>query len=320
MTNSSSRPDEFSLIAGLFAPLAGAGAFGLKDDAAVIAPAPGHELVVTTDVIIASVDFFAGDPADTVAKKALRVNLSDLAAKGAEARSYLLTLSLPAQIEMAWLESFARGLAEDQAAFGISLLGGDISGTPGPLSISVTAFGEVPAGQMIRRGGAQAGDFVFVTGTIGDSAAGLAVLKQGGGDTALIQRYRVPEPPVRFGPALRGLATAALDVSDGLVADLGHLAEVSGVGVEIDGEKIPLSPAVTALWGDTAFRRAAVSGDDYEIAFTARPDSQTAIAAAASRLGITVTQIGRVTAGAGVRLLDGKGQEIPVSSAGFRHF
>jgi len=310
MTSSSS---EFDLIARLFAPLATApGAFGLKDDAAIIAARPGHDLVVTTDAVIAGVDFFEDDPPVTIAKKALRVNLSDLAAKGAEPFGYLLTLSLP-KVDTAWLGEFARGLAEDQATFGLSLLGGDMSATPGPLSIAVTAFGHVPQGAMIRRFGAKPGDGVFVTGTIGDSGGGLEAR-----DGVLFERYRVPEPPVAFGASLRGLASAAIDVSDGLLADLGHIADVSGVRIAVEAERIPRSDALRALWGDTleAIVRAATAGDDYQIAFTAPLAKEMAIARAA----VQVTRIGTVERGLGVVLLDAQSREIAVARKGFAHF
>lgn len=320
------RPSEFDLIANLFAPLATSpGAFGLKDDAAVIAPRAGFDLVVTTDTIVAGVDFFADDPAEQVAKKALRVNLSDLAAKGAEPRAYLLTLSLSHDIGESWLADFARGLGEDQERYAIDLLGGDISSTPGPLSISVTAFGYVPEGKMIRRNGARMSDAVFVTGTIGDSGGGLALLKgevESGFREQLVARYRVPDPLVRFGPKLRGLASAALDVSDGLLADLGHIAEASGVRVAVEASRIPRSAALRSLWGDRtdAIVRAATSGDDYQIAFTAPASRESVLGDLASADGVQVAKIGRVEQGAGVVLLDEKGGEIAVARGGFRHF
>src|ERR1051325_6240577 len=212
------RPGEFALIAQLFAPLAIApGAFGLTDDAALVTPPPGCDLVVTADALVEGVHFLTDDPPDSIAKKALRVNLSDLAAKGAAPMGYLLVLSLPSRVDMTWLRPFAAGLAEDQQSFGPSLLGGDTTSTPGPLTIAITAFGQVPTGSMIRRAGAKAGDLVFVSGTIGDGGAGLACLK---GECAslgsdereyLIRRYRLPEPRLKLGQALRGVASAALD-------------------------------------------------------------------------------------------------------------
>ena len=301
------RLSEFELIEKLFAPLATSpGAFGLKDDAAIIAPRAGFDLVVTTDAIVEGVDFFADDPPGSIAKKALRVNLSDLAAKGAEPHAYLLTLSLPAATEQRWLEDFARGLGEDQKRYAVELLGGDIGSTSGPLTISVTAFGHVPEGRMIRRDGAQIGDAVFVTGTIGDSGGGLALLKgEVKADAAdeLIARYRIPDPPVRFGPKLRELVSAALDVSDGLLADLGHIAEASGVRIVVEAASIPRSQALRALWKDNldAIVRAATAGDDYQIAFTAPPSRVFDIVEAANEANVAVTRIGRVESGVGSR-------------------
>jgi thiamine-monophosphate kinase len=317
MTNSSS---EFDLIAEFFAPLATSpGAFGLKDDVALVAARAGHDLVVTTDTIVAGVDFFANDPPASIARKALRVNLSDLAAKGAEPFGYLLSLMLPKEIGRPFLKDFAAGLESDQTEFAVSLLGGDMSSTPGPPAISITAFGHIPVGRIVRRNGAREGDLVFVTGTIGDSGGGLALLENQAVSTSvetrtrLIARYRVPEPRVTFAPALRA-ASAAIDVSDGLLADLGHIADASGVRMELQAERIPLSPFLRDLWGDgvDAIARAATAGDDYEIAFTAR--SPTADARTA------VTRIGKVTKGSGIVLLDAEGGEITVPRKGFVHF
>ncbi len=214
--------DEFGIIARHFAPLAIApGAFGLKDDAATIAARPGFELIVTTDQIAEGTDFFKHDPPATIAKKALRVNLSDLAAKGAVPEYYLLTIALPHGMTDEWLADFANGLNADQESYGISLLGGDTSATQGPLAIGVTAFGFVPQGRMVKRSGAKPGDAIYVTGTIGDSAGGLAIFrheKHALTETQrdhLVGRYRVPEPPVAFGRCLADFATASVDISDG---------------------------------------------------------------------------------------------------------
>ena len=330
MTNSSSkRPGEFELIAQLFAPLATApGALGLTDDVALIAPPAGKELVLKTDAIVESVHFHASDPAESVAKKALRVNLSDLAAKGAEPAGYLLALNLPNSTNMEWLESFARGLAADQKEFGISLFGGDTTATPGPLSISVCMFGWIPVGMMTKRAGAKPGDLVFVSGSIGDAGGGLAVLRGEGHALSaatretLIARYRVPQPRLSLGQALRGIASASLDVSDGLLADLGHIADVSKVRVVVEAACVPMSKALQALWGHSheAIARAVSCGDDYEIAFTAPSKMREAVKAAATRAKIPVTEIGRVEAGEGVVLLDTAGHEIPVTRQGFTHF
>jgi thiamine-monophosphate kinase len=318
--------DEFAIIAEILAPLATCpGAFGLKDDAAVIAPRPGYDLVVTTDQVSEGTDFFKHDPADSIAKKALLVNLSDLAAKGARPEYYLLTLSLPQGMTREWLERFAAGLLEVQDIYALSLLGGDTAATEGPLSIAVTAFGFVPAGKMVRRSGAKAGDQVYVTGAIGDSGGGLAIFQREKHtlDEAqrdyLISRYRVPHPPVDFGTALPGRASASVDVSDGLIADLGHVAAASRVCITLDAQAIPRSAALRAFWGDgiEAIVRAATSGDDYQIAFTADPAREKDILAAAKT--IPVTRIGTVTAGQGVVLMfDGKPVAVP--KPGYRHF
>jgi thiamine-monophosphate kinase len=306
--------DEFDIIERYFAPLAGEGAFGLKDDAALIAARPGFDLVVTTDAISEGTDFFAFDPADTIARKALRVNLSDLAAKGAEPFAYLLNLSLPHSVTPDWLAAFAQGLSRDQHEFGISLLGGDTGATDGPATIAVTAFGYVPQGKMIRRAGARVGDAVYVTGSIGEAGGGLAIFKREKHSLSdaerdqLTARYRVPVPPVSFAARLREMAHAAVDVSDGLIADLGHVASTSGVRIVVEGELVPLSAPLRALWGDQALLRAVTTGDDYQIAFTAPPG-----------LEGPFTRIGRVEEGEGVDLLIA-GRKAVLPSGGYRHF
>ncbi len=306
--------DEFGIIAQYFAPLAGEGAFGLRDDAALLPQRPGHDVVVTTDAITEGVDFFGFDPSPSIARKALRVNFSDLAAKGATPAYYLLNLSLPHTITPDWLAGFADGLAQDQKEFGVTLLGGDTGATDGPLSIAVTAFGFVPTGKMVRRNGAHAGDHVYVTGTIGDSGGGLAIFRRENHSLSdaerdsLIARYRTPEPPVSFASALRGIAHASIDVSDGLIADLGHVAAASAVRIVVEGERVPLSAPLKAFWGDNVLQRAVTAGDDYQIAFTAPP-------------GLTgpFTDIGRVETGQGVSLTF-NGAELALPSRGYRHF
>ena len=331
MTSSSSRRrlGEFELIAKYFAPLASRtkGAFGLKDDVATLRLRKGEELVAKVDAIVEGVHFLRSDTPADVARKALRVNLSDLAAKGAMPRHYLLSLSLPAWAGNAWLAGFAHGLASDQKRYGVSLIGGDTTATPGALTISITALGTVASGKAIRRAGAKPGHLVFVTGTIGDAAAGLALLQgsrsklRPAARAALIARYRVPEPRVALGPRLIGLASASLDVSDGLIADLGHIAEVSGVRIAVAADRIPLSSEYAAFWGNgtDALVRAATSGDDYEIAFTAPARARAAIAKA-SRGTARVTEIGRVERGAGAVLLDSHGKPLSVRRQGYTHF
>ena len=313
--------NEFAVIADIFAPLATSqAALGLKDDVALLAPRAGHELVLTTDAIIEGVDFFSNDPPGAVARKALRVNLSDLAAKGAEPFGYLLTLALPKASDTKWLRVFASGLKADQRAYGITLLGGDLSSTPGPLTVSVTALGYVLKGKAILRRGARAGDRVFVTGTIGDSGGGLAALKAGKRAPFLIDRYRVPQPRVAFGQALRGLAHAALDVSDGLLADLGHIADVSKIHIAVEAARIPLSAALRKAWADTSVQRAVTAGDDYEIAFTAPASKRAAIQKAAKATRTQVTEIGFAMHGRGVALLGAEGKPLPIRKTGWTHF
>ena len=313
--------NEFAVIAEIFAPLATSqAALGLKDDVALLAPRAGHELVLTTDAIIEGVDFFSNDPPGAVARKALRVNLSDLAAKGAEPFGYLLTLALPKASDTKWLRVFASGLKADQRAYGITLLGGDLSSTPGPLTVSVTALGYVLKGKAILRRGARAGDRVFVTGTIGDSGGGLAALKAGKRAPFLIDRYRVPQPRVAFGQALRGLAHAALDVSDGLLADLGHIADVSKIHIAVEAARIPLSAALRKAWADTSVQRAVTAGDDYEIAFTAPASKRAAIQKAAKATRTQVTEIGFAMHGRGIALLGADGKPLPIRKTGWTHF
>ena len=328
-SGSKARLGEFELIAQLFAPLATApGALHLTDDAAIATLPSGHDLVLTADALIEGVHFFANDPPELIAKKALRVNLSDLAAKGCVPSGYLLTLSLPQSIDRPWLQAFASGLAEDQREFGVSLHGGDTTATPGPLSIAITAFGHVARGRMLRRSGARPGDLVYVSGTIGDAGGGLACLKGEGGTLKppdrdyLVCRFQQPEPRLALGQALIEVASASLDVSDGLVADLGHIAETSSVRVVVDAGQIPLSPALQALWGSShqAIVRAATAGDDYEIAFTAASANRGQVEAAAAAAGVALSQIGRCEAGKGVALLGENGLEIPVSRPGYVHF
>jgi len=318
------------MIAKLLSPLAAddPGAFGLTDDAATVNVPADQELVITKDLLVEGVHFLRDDPPDLLAKKALRVNLSDLAAKGATSRSYFLGLSLAPWIGDEWLTRFAGGLADDQKRFAVGLSGGDTTATPGPLTLSITALGTVPAGRMIRRKGARPRDAVFVTGSIGDAGAGLAVLKGEGVGipdltrAALISRYQLPEPRVALGRQLLGLASSALDVSDGLLADLGHVAKLSEVRIALDAAKIPVSAATRALWGQGSegVVRAATSGDDYEIAFTAPASMRSRIEELSRTSGVAISEIGRVEAGSGVHLLDDKGKPIPVVRTGYTHF
>lgn len=324
------RPDEFALIAELFAPLAAseAGALGLGDDAALVRAAAGAELVATTDVVVAGVHFRQDDPPGAVAQKALRVNLSDLAAMGATARYYLMTLAIPDALDMAWLRAFTAGLAADQAAFAVTLIGGDTTATPGPLTISVTALGEVPAGRALKRSGARAGDVVFVSGTIGDAALGLACLDGRIADASpddaamLADRFLLPLPRLQLGEGLRGLAHAAADVSDGLVADLGHICAASGLAAEIEAGRVPLSPASRRLIAadPRLLAEALTGGDDYELVFTVPPAGRDGVAALARSLDLPLSEIGRMAGGAGVVVRDDAGAKLEFGRPGYRHF
>lgn len=319
---------EFERIRCFFAPLAGPGGLGLVDDAALVDCAPGQRLVVTADAIVAGVHYLPEDPPDLVARKLLRVNLSDLAAMGARPLHYILTTALPAELGPEWLAKFAEGLAEDQRRYGIDLLGGDSVGTAGPAVLSLTAIGEVAAGQEIRRSGAQPGDLVWVSGSIGDAFLGLGVLRGAHPDLSrqhreyLVGRFRLPEPRAELGPRLRGTAHAMIDVSDGLLADLGHICETSGTAAVVEMSRLPLSPAARSVVERSRDipPRLAAAGDDYELLFAAPPGATEAIVALSSPPQTPVTRIGRIEAGRGVRLVDDNGRTIPVEAAGYRHF
>lgn len=322
------RLGEFGRIREFFAPLAGPGGLGLGDDAALVDCPPGQRLVVTVDQLIEGVHFLPDDPPELVARKLLRRNLSDLAAMGAAPRHYLVTTALPASIGDDWLRRFAGGLAEDQQRYGIALVGGDSAATPGPASLTLTAIGEVAAGTALRRNAAQPGDLVWVSGTIGDAFLGLGVLRgefqaaPAADRDALAERYRLPEPRCDLGRRLHGIARAAIDVSDGLVADLEHICRASAVAARIALPRVPLSPAARRLVaGDPARQAQLVSGgDDYELLFTAPPEASAAIAALAAELRLPLSEIGGIERGAGVRLVDATGSELPLAKPGWRHF
>ena len=322
---------EDDLIARYFRPLADAPAsLGLRDDAAVLAGS-ADDLVLTTDAIVEGVHYLADDPPDTIARKALRVNLSDLAAKGSAPAGFLLTLALR-KADEAWLSAFARALGEDAAAFGCPLLGGDTVSTPGPVMISVTAFGRVPKGRMVKREGARVGDRIAVTGTIGDAALGLDVLRGGRAASALtarsdadflVDRYRVPQPRLAIVAALRGSATAAMDVSDGLAGDLAKLCAVSGVSATIELAKVPLSAAARAVItaGAATIETLISGGDDYEVLCTVPDPAWSAFARDAAAAGVAVTEIGRVVAGTDAPVFrDGAGQAVGLSRTSYSHF
>lgn len=322
------RLGEFGRIRRFFAPLAGPGGLGLLDDAALVGCPPGHRLVMTADAVVAGVHFLPEDPPDLIAKKLIRVNLSDLAAMGARPLHYLLTTALPVSLGDDWIEAFARGLGADQQRYGIDLLGGDSVSTEGPAVLSLTAIGDVAAGAEIRRSGARPGDEVWVSGTIGDAYLGLGVLRGGYGQikaedrTAVVRRYQLPEPRVGLGPALAGIAHAMIDVSDGLLADLGHICEASAIGAVVELAGVPMSAAAQQLTAITPGLgvQLATGGDDYELLFTAAPDAAASLRNIAARLAVPVTRIGRIEPGAGVCLVDDEGCEVAVQAMGYRHF
>jgi thiamine-monophosphate kinase len=319
---------EFGRIRRFFAPLAGPGGLDLRDDAALIACGAGRQLVVTVDAIVAGVHYLPDDPPDLIARKLLRVNLSDLAAMGARPRHYLLTTALPAAIGDDWVERFAAGLGEDQRRYGIDLVGGDSVATDGPAVLSLTAIGEVAAGTEIRRNGARPGDEVWVSGTIGDAFLGLSALRGGHAALAaeqhemLIRRFRLPEPRVELGPRLSGIVHAMLDVSDGLIADLGHICDASQVGATIGLPRVPLSPAARQLAADDPElpTRLVTAGDDYELLFTAPPNSAKRIRQLSEKLRLSLTAIGTIDKSAGVHLVDANGKDVPLADTGYRHF
>ncbi|HEX2555805.1 MAG TPA: thiamine-phosphate kinase [Microvirga sp.] len=324
------RPSEDSLIARFFAPIAGEGALGLKDDAARIVPRAGHDLVLTLDALVERGHFLPGDAPGSVARKALGVNVSDLAAKGADPVGFLLGLALPADWTEDWLAGFAGGLGEAAREWGCPLIGGDTVKASGALTLSVTALGEVPAGRMVRRTTARPGDAVCVTGTIGDAALGLRLRGSPAWAAALdpadrahlADRYLHPRPRIAFAAALRAHAHAAMDVSDGLVGDLAKLCRASGVTAGIEAERVPLSPAAArALRADPALLEPILTGgDDYEILCTIPPERLAAAAAAAAEAGLSLTAIGAVREGSAPPLIRVNGAPHTFARGSYSHF
>jgi thiamine-monophosphate kinase len=325
---------EDRLIERYFCPLAShPGALGLADDAAILVPPEGCDIVLKADAIIGGVHFFPEDPADAVARKALRVNLSDLAAKGAKPVGFLLSLALPGGTQDAWLAGFADGLRADAQLYGCPLLGGDTDRTPGPVMVSIAAFGTVPHGGMVRRSGARPGDCVFVSGTIGDAALGLKLRREPKSAARyrleprerdhLLARYLVPEPRLALSESLRLFASAAMDVSDGLAGDLAKLCGASGVSAEIEIEQVPLSDAAKRVVAADADARelAVTGGDDYEIMCAIPAERRDAFRAAARASGVAVTEIGRIVAGrAAPRFRDRNGDPLEFARPSFSHF
>jgi thiamine-monophosphate kinase len=332
MADDAQRPGEFELIARHFAPIAGAGGLGLIDDAGLIRPARGYEIVVTADALVAGVHFFADDPPASIARKALAVNLSDLAAKGAKPDGFVLSLVLPHGWTENWLADFAGGLKQIADEGGCPLIGGDTVSTPGPLTLSITAFGSVPAGRMVPRSGAKPGDVLLVSSTIGDGALGLKVH---GPDSPgwvaalsetdrahLADRYLHPRPRLALAAALQDHASAAMDVSDGLIGDLGKLLSASGVGAEVDLDAVPLSGAArAAIMADPALLELAwTGGDDYEILCTASERDYPSLMAAGEAAGVPLSVIGRITTEVGTMRYLQQGQPREFARRSFTHF
>jgi thiamine-monophosphate kinase len=325
---------EADLIATYLAPLARSfpGALALRDDVAVLTPPPGHDLVVTTDAVAAGVHFFPDDAACDIAWKALAVNMSDLAAKGAEPLAYQMALSFPEAPERTWMAEFAEGLAEAQAVFGIALSGGDSDRRPGPLSITITAVGRVAHGRIVQRATARQGDHLFVSGSLGDSALGLKLRRDpdlghtwGLSSLAsghLLQRYLRPQPRLQLREALLQHAAAAMDLSDGLAKDLSRMCVACGTGAHIRMQDIPLSdPAAQVLSKDVHQLQSILSGgDDYELLIAVRPDASAAFRDAAHLAGIEVAGIGQMTREGGVVIEDPRGKVVQLGDQGWEHF
>jgi len=339
---------EDRLIATYFRPLAThPGAFELSDDAAAIAPPPGCDLVLKTDGVVSGVHFFLEDPADTVARKALRINLSDLAAKGAAPLGFLLSIGVPAELAQDWLTSFARGLREDAELYGCPLLGGDTDRNPSTITVYIAALGTVPHGTMVRRKGARPADFVVVTGTIGDAALGLVLRQEARRaehrearreshedavagcwklDIAmrdhLLGRYLVPQPRLAIAEVLRRHASAAMDISDGLVGDLAKLCRVSAVAADVAVADVPLSPAAQQAVASEpeVMKTILTGGDDFEVIATVAPDKFEALRQEAAGAGVAVTQIGTIAAGQGARFRDSDGRTLAFRHQSYSHF
>jgi thiamine-monophosphate kinase len=317
------RIGEFDLIAKYFAPLARGftGARGLESDNAFLAADPHHDLVVKTDTIVGGVHFLADEKPELVAQRALRVCLSDLAAGGATPYVYQLSLSLTRGWTERWVTGFSRGLAADQRRFGIVLCGGDTTGTPGPTTIAISAFGRVPRGKGLGRDGALAGDELWVSGTIGDAALGLLVARGTLKSAVLEKRYRLPLPRTTLGPRLIGIARATADISDGLLADAGHIAAASRLAVHIERDLVPLSAEAKRVLADRPALWANVlgGGDDYELAIAVPPRKRAALLAAAQAARLKVTRVGAFAGGRGV-VLTVSGRPSRIAQTGYVHF
>ena len=314
---------EFEIIARYFTRPAKSAGLGVGDDCALVASPPGLTLAITTDMLLEGRHFLPGADPRQLGHKTLAVNLSDLAAMGADPRWFTLAIALP-EVDETWLENFSAGMFALADAHHIELIGGDT--TRGPLTMSVTAIGTLPPGYALRRDGASVGDEIWISGVTGDAALALAhaqgrILLPAGAAALCRARLDTPEPRIGLGRKLRGIASAAIDVSDGLAADLGHILERSGVGAEVELDAVPRSEALRAT-ADPSLAMACVlsGGDDYELCFTAPPEQRSAVLAAGVAAGVPVTSIGRIVEGAALTLLDASGAIVPIARAGFDHF
>jgi len=327
-------PGEDELIATYFAPLAAAapGAFGLRDDCALVACPAGEELVITVDAVAEAVHFLPGTAPEDVAWRALATSVSDLAAKGARPLVYLMAISLPASPDASWMARFADGLRTAQERFGIDLVGGDTDRRPGPLTVTITAVGSVPSGRMVRRGTARPGDRILVSGQLGDGALGLLLARNDrlaetwglvpSERELLAARFLRPQPRLELREPLRCHASAGMDLSDGLAMDLGRMCRASGCGARVDCQRLPLSTAGRkAIAHDASLIDVVITGgDDYELLIAVPPAAVAAFIEDADQLGVALTSIGEFTPGPDVAFCDSLGQARIVSAAGWDHF
>lgn len=324
--------NEFDFITKYLAGLAGPEGLDLLDDAALWTPPAGLSAVISTDTLVEGVHFPDGKFDSELAQKLIRVNISDIVAKGADPIGYSLSLTINENVSEMALESFCAGLASDQDEYGLKLWGGDTTQTSGPNVLTITIFGTVPSGAMVKRSGAQVGDVLCVTGCIGDSYLGLkTLLKQieiGVIETDIahwLQAYHVPRPAFKLRRGIRTLATAALDVSDGLIADAQHLSKASNVAVIINLNEIPVSPS-TQTWLDgqpnriTALKSLATGGDDYQVLAAMNPSKFDELRHISVTCGVRLTKVGRIEQGNGIRIKDKNGEQIAVERHGYTHF
>lgn len=322
--------DEFEFISKYLSPLAGSGGLGLKDDAAIFKPIPGKDLIITKDTMVEGRHFPHGHYGHKTAGKLLRVNLSDLAAKGAAPVGYLLSIVWPIGADEESFKDFSEGLADIQKKYDFKLLGGDTTLSRGPMVVTATLLGEVPEGEMVRRNGAKVGDDIWVTGTIGDAFLGLQKISgrpidpkpKGTGLKHFENAYFRPDPRISFGNTLRAYASACADISDGLIADAGHVAKASGVEFKLNLSDVPFSKPA-AEWANediTRIKTLVTSGDDYELVFTAPKSNEALLIEGATSIGLTLTKIGVVSEGSGVDVVDSDGHPITFEQTGYKHF